>query len=55
MTENEMMSANGGYTYRCVCGETFVSKDNLVSDFYWAVQYNQHLKYCVEAQEAGIV
>ena len=38
MTVSEMQKANGGFTYRCVCGYTTK----------WAIIYNNHMKYfCV--------
>lgn len=55
MNENEMMSANGGYTYYCVCGFTVESGNDIFSLFFNAITYNSHLKRCVEAHEAGII
>lgn len=57
MTEKEMKVANGGgsgFVYYCVCGATFSNNTPFIGDFLGALSYNAHLKYCVEAAEAGI-
>lgn len=54
MNEAAMKAANGGYTFYCVCGHT-ESGSGFWGEFKAAVRYNKHIKYCVEAHEAGIV
>lgn len=55
MDKNEMMSANGGAWYYCVCGFEITTKNGLLAEWIGACQYQYHLKRCVEALEAGLV